>query len=65
MQYTCYRSVNNNQNNYDTIWQEIFAGFSFCGWSIFAMFVGLIFVEACTHAHYVLYNQAYFVGLIL
>ena len=27
-------------------------------------FMGLIFVDGCTHAHYVLYNQAYFMGLI-
>ena len=27
-------------------------------------FAGLIFVDARTHAHYVLYNQAYFTGLI-
>ena len=27
-------------------------------------FVGLIFADGCTHAHCVLYNQAYFVGLI-
>ena len=27
-------------------------------------FVGLIFVEAHTHTHYVLYNQVYFAGLI-
>ena len=27
-------------------------------------FVGLIFVDACTHAHYVLYNWAHFAGLI-
>ena len=27
-------------------------------------FVGLIFVDARTHAHYVLYNRAYFTGLI-
>ena len=27
-------------------------------------FVGLIFTDTCTHAHYVLYNPTYFVGLI-
>ena len=27
-------------------------------------FTGLIFADAHTHAHYVLYNRAYFVGLI-
>ena len=27
-------------------------------------FTGLIFVDTHTHTHYVLYNQAYFVGLI-
>ena len=27
-------------------------------------FAGLIFTDACTHAHYVLYNQTYFAGLI-
>ena len=27
-------------------------------------FVDLIFVEVCTHANYVLYNRAYFAGLI-
>ena len=27
-------------------------------------FVGLIFMEAHTHAHYVLHNQAYYAGLI-
>ena len=27
-------------------------------------FAGLIFADACTHAHYVLYNRPYFVGLI-
>ena len=27
-------------------------------------FVGLIFADECTHTHCVLYNQAYFVGLI-
>ena len=27
-------------------------------------FAGLIFMDAYTHVHYALYNQAYFVGLI-
>ena len=27
-------------------------------------FRGLIFADACTHAHYTLYNCAYFAGLI-
>ena len=32
--------------------------------SSFNIFAGLIFVDAHTHACYVLYNQTYFVGLI-
>ena len=28
-------------------------------------FTGLIFTDERTHTHYILYNQAYFVGLIL
>ena len=45
-----------------TVQLEIFVGFNFRGWSIFTIFVGLIFVDARTHSHYVLYNslRAYF-----
>ena len=37
---------------------------NFHGRSIFTTFAGLIFVDACSHAHYVLYSRAYFAGLI-
>ena len=42
---------------------------NFCGVQFSQMvnlyhFAGLIFTDACTHAHYVLYNPTYFTGLI-
>ena len=41
---------------------------NFCGiqfsWAVFYCFMGLIFVDVGTHTHFVLYNWAYFVGLI-
>ena len=39
-------------------------GFNFHGWLIVTIFVGLIFADASTRAHYVLYIQAFFVDLI-
>ena len=47
--------------------REIFVGFNFHRWSIFTYhnFHGLIFTDAWTHAHYVLYSQAYFADIIL
>ena len=39
-------------------------GFNFRGWLIVITFVDLIFADASTRAHYVLYIQAFFVDLI-
>jgi hypothetical protein len=48
----------------NTIIAGNFVGSDFCGWPVFKSFRGLIFVDACDHAHYTLYNRTYFVGLI-
>ena len=39
-------------------------GFNFHRWSIFNIFAGLIFADADTHTHYVLYIQTFFACLI-
>ena len=41
-----------------------FRGFQ-CLWMVdLYHFAGLNFIDSCTHTHYALYNQAYFVDLI-
>ena len=39
-------------------------GSIFAGGQSFTIFMGLIFIDARTHIHYVLHDQAYFLGLI-
>ena len=42
-----------------------FRGVQFSQWMVdFYYFTGLVFADAHTHAHYVLYNRAYFMCLI-
>ena len=42
-----------------------FQGVQFSWVGDFYHFVGLIFADACDHAHCTLHNRAYFVGLVL
>ena len=59
--------INTHYNNYCCKKYRIagnFRGVQFSWMVDICHFAGLIFADAGPHAHYVLYNQAYFVGLI-
>ena len=45
--------------------QQRLAGSNFCRRPRSSTFSQFNFTDACNHAHYTLYNRAYFVGLIL